>query len=199
MVLKKRSFAQGITAGGSGLGGLIFSASISSMIQNISLAWALRIQGMVCFVTLFLASTIVRDRNHQLRPKQHPFDVRFFRRWDVWLLLIWAFLYLLGYMTLISSLPNFTCSLGLSPSEASLPVILINLGTITGRVGASFVSDLYEMITIALVSSMVSGILCLVFWIPSQSLAPTSVFSFIVGNMYSTIWPVRTNILLNTF
>ncbi|PCH01693.1 Major facilitator superfamily domain, general substrate transporter [Penicillium occitanis (nom. inval.)] len=55
---KKRSFAQGITAGGSGLGGLIFSASISPMIQNISLAWALRIQGIICFVTLFLASTI---------------------------------------------------------------------------------------------------------------------------------------------
>lgn len=95
-------------------------------------------------------------------------------------------------MTLISSLPNFTRSLGLSPSEASLPAILINLATITGRVGAGFVSDRYGRITIALVSSMASGILCLVFWIPSQSLAPTLVFSFIVGNVYSTIWPVSS-------
>uniref|UniRef100_A0A093VQ93 Putative transporter MCH2 n=1 Tax=Talaromyces marneffei PM1 TaxID=1077442 RepID=A0A093VQ93_TALMA len=186
---KKRSFAQGITAGGSGIGGLIFSASISPMIQNISLAWALRIQGIICFVTLFLASTIVRDRNHHLRPKQHPFDIRFFRRWDVWLLLIWAFLYLLGYMTLLSSLPDFIRSLGLSPSEASLPAILLNLATITGRVGAGFVSDRYGRITIALISSIATGVLCLVFWIPSQSLAPTLVFSFIVGNVYSTIWP----------
>uniref|UniRef100_A0A093Y3U7 Putative transporter MCH2 n=1 Tax=Talaromyces marneffei PM1 TaxID=1077442 RepID=A0A093Y3U7_TALMA len=170
---KKRSFAQGITAGGSGIGGLIFSASISPMIQNISLAWALRIQGIICFVTLFLASTIVRDRNHHLRPKQHPFDIRFFRRWDVWLLLIWAFLYLLGYMTLLSSLPDFIRSLGLSPSEASLPAILLNLATITGRVGAGFVSDRYGRITIALISSIATGVLCLVFWIPSQSLAPT--------------------------
>jgi predicted MFS family arabinose efflux permease len=164
------------------------------MIQNISLAWALRIQGIICFVTLFLASTIVRDRNHQLRPRQHPFDVRFFRRWDVWLLLIWCFLYLLGYMTLISSLPNYTRSLGISPSEASLPAILINLATITGRVGAGFASDRYGRITIALISSMASGILCLVFWIPSQSLAPTLVFSFLVGNVYSTIWMVRLEV-----
>lgn len=189
---KKRSFAQGITAGGSGLGGLIFSASISPMIQNISLAWALRIHIIICFVTLFLASTIVRDRNHQLRPKQHPFDVRFFRHWDIWLLLIWAFLYLLEYMTLISSLPNFTRSLGLSASEASLPAILINLATITGRVGAGFVSDRYGRITIALISTMASGVLCLVFWIPSQSLVPTLSFSIIVGNVYSTIWPVSS-------
>ncbi|GAM38389.1 MFS transporter [Talaromyces pinophilus] len=75
---KKRSFAQGITAGGSGLGGLIFSASISPMIQNISLAWALRIQGIICFVALFLASTIVRDSNHQLLPNNIPLMFAFF-------------------------------------------------------------------------------------------------------------------------
>lgn len=188
---KKRSFAQGITAGGSGLGGLIFSSSINSMIENISLAWALRIQGLICLVMLSIASCVVRDRNHNLRPKQHPFDVRFFRRWDVWLLLSWCFLYLLGYMTLVSSLPDFAHSVGLSQSQASLPAILINLATITGRVSAGFASDHYGRITIAIISSMASGILCLAFWIPSQSLAPTLVFSFLVGNVYSTLWIVR--------
>lgn len=189
---KKRSFALGITAGGSGLGGLIFSSSISPMIEKISLGWALRIQGIICLVTLFLASAIVRDRNLVVRPKQHPFDTRFFRRWDVIVLLSWCFLYLLGYMTLVSSLPDFIHSLGLSQSQASISAILINLATISGRVCAGAASDRYGRITIALVSSMASGVLCFVLWIPSQSLAPALVFSFLVGNVYSTLWLVSS-------
>ncbi|TKA39149.1 hypothetical protein B0A49_13775, partial [Cryomyces minteri] len=48
---KKRSLAQGIASAGSGIGGLIFGFATQPMITNISLGWALRITGIVVFVT----------------------------------------------------------------------------------------------------------------------------------------------------
>lgn len=41
--LKRRSLAQGLASSGSGFGGLAFSLGTSAMIEQISLAWALRI------------------------------------------------------------------------------------------------------------------------------------------------------------
>lgn len=43
--LKRRSLAQGLASSGSGFGGLAFSLGTSAMIEQISLAWALRIVG----------------------------------------------------------------------------------------------------------------------------------------------------------
>ncbi|KAL9047588.1 MAG: hypothetical protein Q9206_006643, partial [Seirophora lacunosa] len=44
---KRRSLANGITAAGSGIGGVLFSLITGSMIENISLAWSLRITGII--------------------------------------------------------------------------------------------------------------------------------------------------------
>ncbi|KAJ9613710.1 hypothetical protein H2204_014722 [Knufia peltigerae] len=181
-------FAQGITAGGTGIGGIIFSSSINPMIESLSRAWALRIMGLGCLVFLLLASLIVRDRNAQVRPRLHTFDVRFCRRRDIWLLLIWEFLYLLGYMTLVSSLPDFSRSLGISQSDSGLTAIMINLSTTSGRILAGWASDHFGRITVALISTFSSGILCLALWIPSESLAATLDFALLVGNVYSTFW-----------
>lgn len=41
--LKRRSLAQGLASCGSGFGGLAFSLGTSAMIEQLSLAWALRI------------------------------------------------------------------------------------------------------------------------------------------------------------
>lgn len=187
---RRRSFAQGITAGGTGIGGLIFSSSITPMIENLSLAWSLRIMGIICFIMLSIASIIVRDRNEEVRPSQHPFDVKFFRRLEIWLVLVWCFLSLLGYMTLISTLPDFSRSLGVAASQSRITAILINLTTTSGRTLAGLASDHWGRITVPLICTLASGILCIALWLPSQSIAPTLVFAFLVGNVYSVMWIV---------
>ena len=155
---RKRSLAQGICSAGSGIGGVIASATTTPMIENISLAWSLRIMGIMCFIMLFIASCLVRDRNKFIRPNQHPFDVRFFKRYDVWLLLAWGFFVLLGYMTYIYSLPDFALSLGASQSTASITAILINLSTAIGRPLTGLISDRYGRITTALVCTFINGV-----------------------------------------
>ena len=185
---KKRSLAQGICSAGSGVGGIIASASTTPMIEHISLAWSLRVMGLICFVTLFIASCLVRDRNASIRPRQHPFDIKFFRRYDCLLLLGWGFFTLLGYMTFLYSLPDYTIAIGTSQSTASITVILVNLATGIGRPLTGIVSDKCGRITTAMAASLICALLDFVVWMPTQSLAGVLVFSILIGNIFGIFW-----------
>ena len=57
---KRRALANGICAGGSGLGGIIFNIGTDAMIQNLSLGWAFRVTGIIVLVTNFIATTLIK-------------------------------------------------------------------------------------------------------------------------------------------
>jgi hypothetical protein len=101
---KNRSLAQGLAAAGSGVGGIIFSAATTPMIQNISLAWSLRITGILAFVVLTTAQTLIRDRNQTVRPSFKALDISLLKRYRVWLLMAYTFFSILGYIVTIYSL-----------------------------------------------------------------------------------------------
>ncbi|KAL8676390.1 MAG: hypothetical protein Q9186_007086 [Xanthomendoza sp. 1 TL-2023] len=88
---KKRSLANGITSAGSGVGGIVFSLAAARMIESVSLAWSLRITGIVAFILNFLAVVLIKDRNKVIKPSQRPFDTKLLRQYNVWLLLMWSF------------------------------------------------------------------------------------------------------------
>ena len=69
------SLSNGISAAGSGIGGLLFSFMVRSAISNTSLAWSLRITGLISGFMNILATVAIRSRNHIIQPKQHPFDM----------------------------------------------------------------------------------------------------------------------------
>ena len=85
---KKRSLANGISAVGSGIGGIIFSLATGPMIRNIGLGWSLRITGIIALVTNVSAAILIRDRNATIRPAQLAVDRKLLRRLDVGLLLL---------------------------------------------------------------------------------------------------------------
>lgn len=101
---RNRSLAQGIAAAGSGIGGIIASAATTPMIQNISLAWSLRITGILSFVMLTLAASLMRDRNKAIKPKFKAFDIALLKKYRIWLLIGYTFFSILGYIVTIYSL-----------------------------------------------------------------------------------------------
>jgi MFS family permease len=56
---------------------------------------------------------------------------------------------MLGYITLLYSLPDFSASIGLSTSQAAAISAYLNLGTALGRPMAGFVSDKLGRIEVA--------------------------------------------------
>ena len=187
---KKRSLANGISAAGSGIGGLIFSFTTEAMINNISLAWSLRITGIACGILNLAAAVFIRNRNEVVKPPQRAFDTKLLFRYDVTLLLGWAVISMLGYITILFSLSDFARSIGLSDTEAAAISAFLNLGTAIGRPFIGIISDQYGRMETAGILTFICGITCFALWLPARSYGATIPFAIINGAVLGVFWVV---------
>ncbi|USW56619.1 Putative major facilitator superfamily, MFS transporter superfamily [Septoria linicola] len=186
---KRRSLAGGIASAGSGFGGLAFSLGTNAMIEQISLAWALRITGILCFVGNLTATLLVKDRNHVVKPPQLGFATHLLKRYDCLLLLSWCFINLFGYMALLYSLSNYAVVVvGLTQSQASILTAVLNLGTGFGRPAIGLASDRLGRIEVAACATLINAILIFGMWIPGNSYGVLIVFSILAGAFIGTFW-----------
>ncbi|KAK5467748.1 hypothetical protein LTS15_000721 [Exophiala xenobiotica] len=190
---KRRSVANGISAAGSGIGGLSFSFAIGAMIDNLGISWALRITGLCGLVANLLSASFIRDRNKIIKPKQHPFDASLLRRADIILLLLWAFFSMFGYIALLYSLSDFALSIGLSRSQATQVTALLNMGTALGRPLIGVASDRFGRFGVSTTLTLVCGIACLVIWIPAASFGVTVFFGVLAGGILGVFWMSARN------
>lgn len=187
---KRRSLANGISAAGSGIGGLIFSFMTEAVIQNVSLAWSFRVTALVSCSMLLVATAVMKNRNEAIRPHQRGLDLKLVRQTDVQLLLSWAFISMLGYVVLLYTLPDFAHSIGLSSGQAATINALLNLGTAIGRPFIGILSDKYGRFEIALALTFACGVSCFTIWLPSTTYGATIVFSIVSGAILGVFWVV---------
>ncbi|KAM0799815.1 MFS transporter, MCP family, solute carrier family 16, member 6 [Usnea florida] len=185
---KKRSLASGIGSAGSGIGGLIFSFATQAMIDNLSLAWSLRITGIIAGTMNVIAALMIRNRNKIIKPPQRGFDTKLLRRYDVLLLLSWSFISMLGYITILFSLSDFARSIGLSASKAAAVSAFLNLGTAIGRPLVGVASDYFGRMETAGVLTLICGIMCFAVWLPATSYGVTILFVIISGAFFGVFW-----------
>jgi MFS family permease len=184
----RRSLANAIAAAGSGFGGLTYSLATQRMIDTLGLGWAFRILGIVsCFVNL-ICSNLLRDRNKAVGAHHKAFDIRLLKQPECLLLQGWSILSMLGYTSLLFSLPNYAASIGLSAKQGSIVGALMNLGQMLGRPLMGLVSDRYGRINIALFLSFLCSIFCFAFWIPAKGMGLLSFFAIVGGALSGTLW-----------
>ena len=185
---RRRSLANGISAAGSGVGGAAFAWGTEAIIQRLSIGWALRITGIIAFVANSLAIVFIRDRNKAIRPSQLGFDTKLLRRYEVLLLLAWVFISMLGYIVLLFSLSDFALSIGLSRSQATDMIGLLNVGTAIGRPIIGILSDRWSRIDTAGTLTLLCGVSCFAFWLPATSYALTVFFVILCGAIVGVFW-----------
>jgi len=191
---KRGSLANGIGAAGSGIGGLIFSFGTQSMIDRTSLAWSLRVTGIVCGVINMVAALLIRNRNDAIKPPQRGFDTKLLCRYEVVLLLAWAFISIFGYITILFSLSDFARSMGLDASQAASISAFLNLGTAIGCPLIGVVSDRCGRIETAGLITLVCGINCFAIWLPATSYGVIVPFAIVNGGMLGVFWMVSADI-----
>jgi MFS family permease len=190
--VRRRSLANGVSAAGSGVGGAAFAWGTEAIIQRFSIGWALRITGILALTANIAAITVIRDRNHIIRPTQLGFDTKLLQRYEVILLLAWAFISMLGYIILLFSLADFALSIGLTRAQATDVIGLLNVGTAVGRPIIGILSDRWSRIDTAGALTLLCGLSCFAFWLPATTFALTVFFSIICGAIVGVFWMVRS-------
>lgn len=191
---KRRSLANGISTAGSGIGGLIFSFMSEFVIKDISLAWAFRLTAIISCIMLLIATFLVRSRNETVRPYQRGFDARLLCRYDVQMLLAWAFMSMLGYITILFSLPDFAPSIELSASQAATIAALQSFGNAIGRPLIGISSDRFGRIETAGFLTLICGLSCFLIWLPGTSDGVIIFFALINGAIFGVFWVVSFNV-----
>ncbi|KAI7473584.1 MFS monocarboxylate transporter-like protein [Hortaea werneckii] len=187
--LKRRSLAGGLASAGSGFGGLAFSLGTNAMIEQISLAWSLRITGIIGFVANFIGMVLVKDRNHVVKPPQLGFATHLLRRYDCLLLLSWAFVNLLGYMVILYSLSSYAVQVvGLTQAQAGVITAVLNLGTGIGRPLIGLASDRFGRIEVAATLTLTCGLLLVAIWIPANNYGVLIFYAIPSGAMLGVFW-----------
>ncbi|KAI1421634.1 major facilitator superfamily domain-containing protein [Xylaria sp. FL1777] len=186
---KKRSFANGVTAAGSGFGGLVYSLAANAMIEHIGLPWTFRTLAIICFVVNGTASFFIRDRNHAVGSVHVAFNLKLFKRPSFIMFLLWMMFSLIGYIILIFSIVAYCQAVGLSASQASLVGALFNLSQGFGRPAIGLSSDTVGRLNIANLSTLWCGLLCLFVWMfGARTYAGCIVFALLSGSVAGVMW-----------
>lgn len=195
----KRSLANGVSAAGSGLGGLIYSLAAQALIKNLSLAWAFRILGIIAGVVNLSCALIIKDRNKQIGSSQLSFDYRLFRKMEFLGLLAFGFLSMLAYIVLLFSLPSYANSVGMTAQQGSIIGAVLNLGQALGRPPIGYFSDSFGRVNMAATMTFLAGLFTLVVWMFAKSFGVLIFFAIIGGSVAGTFWaicgPVWTEIM----
>ncbi|KAK2591268.1 hypothetical protein QQS21_011049 [Conoideocrella luteorostrata] len=184
----RRTIANGISSAGSGVGGVAFTWGTAAMIRYQGLNWALRITGLISLSANILATILLRDRNRDIQPTQLAIDVGLLRRTKVWLLLLWAFVSMFGYITLLFSLSDYALAVGLSSTQATDVVGFLNVGTAIGRPIIGLISDHTSKVATAGILTFVCGVLCFALWLPTTSFGLMVLFAILCGAILGVFW-----------
>ncbi|KAK3117504.1 hypothetical protein LTR53_001104 [Teratosphaeriaceae sp. CCFEE 6253] len=184
----KRSLANGFAAGGSGIGGLIYSLATGAMIKSIGLPWAFRVLGIVACVVNSICAILIKDRNKIIGASQLAFDVKLFKRVEYVLINGYGFFSLLAYVVLIFSLASYANAIGLNASQAAVVSAVLNLGQAFGRPPIGYFSDSIGRINMAGLMTFLSGLFALVIWTFTHSYGVLIFYAIIGGTVAGTYW-----------
>ncbi|KAF3228062.1 hypothetical protein TWF106_008464 [Orbilia oligospora] len=160
---KRRSVANGISAAGSGIGGLAFSLGTDAMLQRLGLAWTFRITAIVAFVVNTTCSIFLKDRNKNINPEIKMFDLNLIKRIE--------FLYVVGWGA-------FSIIMG----------AMLNLGMAIGRPLVGLYSDSWGRINIAGSLTFICALTVFIIWINAKSFGVLIFFALINGAICGTFW-----------
>lgn len=178
----RRALALGISASGSGLGGVIFPIMVDRLVPLVGFGWAMRICAFLILFLLAIANLTVTSRL-----KHTPRRVRIMDFIDPLkdtafaLTVTGGFLFFWGMFLPFTFLILQAKRTGVSGTLIPYLVPILNAGSFIGRSLPGYIGDLIGRFNAIIVVSYFSGILILGLWIPSNSAATAVAFSALIG------------------
>ncbi|KAF1973027.1 MFS general substrate transporter [Bimuria novae-zelandiae CBS 107.79] len=180
--LKKRGLAYGVTAAGSGLGGVLFPIMASHLIPQIGFGWTMRTFAFIILGLMLIAFATVKSR---LPPKTRAFKLHVFvdpfKDLRFTMMVIASFLYFLGLFIPINFIQVEAMANGMSVRLSSYLLSILNAASIFGRVIPGALADKFGPFNLQFVMSFLTGILCLALGLPASGNAAFIAFAVLYG------------------
>ncbi|KAG0001087.1 hypothetical protein BGZ65_003812 [Modicella reniformis] len=190
---KKRGLASGITVAGSGLGGATLASLNRWIISRAGYKWALRTMGISSITIVLSVLFCIRARIPPRKRGGPLLDVSMFKDRGFTLMYLMGMLVTFGYLVPVFLLPKFAVDLGLTPEVGSSLVSIFAGVNAVSRILLGFVADWYGPLNVLILSSVFSGLACLILWTNTQGLAMAIVFVVIYGanaGGFNSLFPV---------
>ncbi|KAJ4207026.1 hypothetical protein NW759_014024 [Fusarium solani] len=195
----RRSFAVAVTTAGSGTGGLLYSLTTRTMIDNLGLAWAFRILAIVSFTINSISNLFLKSRSTSVGAVHLGFDVSFFKRPEFCLFLAWGFFSQFGFGITVFSMADFAETMGFTPRQGSIASAIFNLSQAVGRPLIGLASDRYGRLNVGSICTLTAALSTLLIWIlAGKSFAGTiiyTLFGAFASNMWTTVAPIGVEVM----
>lgn len=192
---KQRATAMGIAVAGAGLGGVVFSLALNKIIQQTGdQKWALRTTGFITFASSLFGTAFLRVRNPKkskfkerfnkefiIKNCKIIFDVKVFDNYPMILVGIWFGLTLLGYIIVLYSFSSYATSIGLSHTQGSNILAILNAAQVIGRPLVGNAGDYFGRTNTAAFFCCYVTILIFAFWLNTTTYAALIVLSVLIG------------------
>lgn len=191
---KRRALALGIILSGTGIGGLVWAPVLQVLNEKLGFRNTLRISGAICSACVLAAASVMdwdpvtkahlADENARLAARSHGTGVIGFLRklyhiplvnWHIARSSKFAseivanFLHAAAYFTPLFFLSAYAKTLGYSASEGATFIAINNVASSVGRVIIGIAADRYGRVNLLVVSTAISAMAALAFWLPSTA------------------------------
>ncbi|KAF5209120.1 hypothetical protein E0198_004395 [Clavispora lusitaniae] len=192
---KQKSTAMGIAVAGGGLGGVVFALSLNRVIEETgNQKWALRMVGIISFCVSCFAAAFMRPRNPQKIPYRANLtkanilsniktilDISTFKEYPIALLALWFGIILIGYILVLYSFSNYAVSVGLTHTQASNLLAILNGAQVVGRPTVGQLGDIFGRYNTASFFCAYVAVLLFAFWLNASSYASLIVLAVLLG------------------
>ncbi|CAG7846083.1 Probable transporter MCH2 [Serendipita indica DSM 11827] len=199
--LRRRALAMGLSSGGVGAGGLIFSFTTRMALAAHGVRIAYLINGLVVFVMLTPTTLLFRPRMRVLHPRFKPVRPGLWKKFPGLIFIgLWSFFIMLGYLIPLLTIATYsTQAVGLSQAQGASIQAMLAAGQLIGRPGLGLALDRFGRIYMASVVSFLSGLTCLVIWMLARSQAVLLVFGLLNGILsgifFSALGPLLSEVV----
>ncbi|KAI0920318.1 hypothetical protein AcW1_002092 [Taiwanofungus camphoratus] len=177
---KKRSFATGIAASGSSLGGIIYPAVFHQLQPRIGFGWATRVVGFIALGTLLISLAVMKQRVVPAT-RRKLLDLAAFKEYPYTLFALGEFLGFMGLYIPFFYISSFALKkTGASDELAFYFVPILNAGSIFGRIIPNFLADKTGPLNMLIPCSVISAVLAFC-WIAIHDVGGLAVFAVFYG------------------
>ncbi|KAH9992527.1 MFS general substrate transporter [Russula compacta] len=177
---KRRSFAVGVSASGSSLGGVIFPIMFHSLRPRIGFGWTTRIIGLIALVTLGFANLVTRQRVLPTS-RRKLFDVSALREAPFMLCTAGFFFGFLGlYIPFFYITPYALIKARTGATLAFYFVPILNAGSIVGRLIPNALADRIGALNMLIPCTLACGVLAFT-WIAVHENGGLIAFAILYG------------------